>query len=123
MPLYIAICFLFHVWIGVAALLGAVLLIGVTLLTEFRTREPTRSAVMTGMARNALAEASRRNAEVLQAMGMGSRIGDLWGQANAKYMASQQRASDVAGGLGLPGDALHGAGGDLADAECRADAD
>ncbi|MFL5212652.1 MAG: ABC transporter transmembrane domain-containing protein, partial [Microvirga sp.] len=74
MPLYIAICFLFHVWIGVAALLGAVLLIGVTLLTEFRTREPTRSAVMTGMARNALAEASRRNAEVLQAMGMGSRI-------------------------------------------------
>ena len=100
MPLYIAICFLFHVWIGVAALLGAVLLIGVTLLTEFRTREPTRSAVMTGMARNALAEASRRNAEVLQAMGMGSRIGDLWGQANAKYMASQQRASDVAGGLG-----------------------
>src|SRR5215203_2275761 len=102
MPLYIAICFLFHVWIGVAALLGAVLLIGVTLLTEFRTREPTRSAVMTGMARNALAEASRRNAEVLQAMGMGSRIGDLWGQANAKYMASQQRASDVAGGLGAP---------------------
>jgi PrtD family type I secretion system ABC transporter len=100
MPLYIAICFLFHVWIGVAALLGAVLLIGVTLLTEFRTREPTKSAVMTGMARNALAEASRRNAEVLQAMGMGSRIGDLWGQANAKYMASQQRASDVAGGLG-----------------------
>ena len=88
MPLYIAICFLFHFWIGIAALLGAVLLIGVTLLTEFRTREPTRSAVMTGMARNALAEASRRNAEVLQAMGMGSRIGDLWGQANAKYMAS-----------------------------------
>ena len=88
MPLYIAICFLFHVWIGIAALLGAVLLIGVTLMTEFRTRGPTKSAVMTGMARNALAEASRRNAEVLQAMGMGSRIGDLWGQANAKYMAS-----------------------------------
>jgi len=100
MPLYIAICFLFHFWIGIAALLGAVLLIGVTLLTEFRTREPTKSAVMTGMARNALAEASRRNAEVLQAMGMGSRIGNLWGEANAKYMASQQRASDVAGGLG-----------------------
>src|SRR5215203_2059723 len=100
MPLYIAICFLFHVWIGVTALLGAILLIGVTLLTEFRTREPTRNAAMTGMARNALAEASRRNAEVLQAMGMSTRIGELWHQSNTKYMASQQRASDVAGGLG-----------------------
>src|SRR3954451_1441124 len=100
MPLYIAICFLFHVWIGITALIGATLLVGVTLLTEFRTREPTRTAAMTGMARNALAEASRRNAEVLQAMGMGTRIGDLWRQSNAKYMASQQRASDVAGGLG-----------------------
>ena len=58
MPLYIAICFLFHVWIGIAAMVGALLLIGVTLLTEFRTREPTRNAAMTGMARNALAEAS-----------------------------------------------------------------
>src|SRR5829696_4958694 len=99
-PLYIAICFLFHVWIGVTALIGAILLIGVTLLTEFRTREPTRNAAMTAMARNALAEASRRNAEVLQAMGMSTRIGELWGESNVKYMASQQRASDVAGGLG-----------------------
>src|ERR671912_2614 len=52
MPLYIAICFLFHFWIGTTALIGAVLLVGITLLTEFRTREPTRNAAMTGMARN-----------------------------------------------------------------------
>src|SRR5215203_6229495 len=100
MPLYIAICFLFHPVIGGTALIGAILLIGVTLLTEFRTREPTRTAAMAGIARNTLAEASRRNAEVLQAMGMGARIGALWAQANGKYMSSQQRASDVAGGLG-----------------------
>ena len=100
MPLYIALCFLFHPVIGGTALIGAILLIGVTLLTEFRTREPTRTAAMAGIARNTLAEASRRNAEVLQAMGMGARIGALWAQANGKYMSSQQRASDVAGGLG-----------------------
>jgi ABC-type protease/lipase transport system fused ATPase/permease subunit len=62
-PLYIAICFLFHPWIGITALFGAILLIGITLLTELRTREPTRSAAMAAMARNSLAEASRRNAE------------------------------------------------------------
>ena len=47
-----------------------------------------------------LAEASRRNAEVLTAMGMTSRIAALWGDANTKYLASQRRASDVAGGFG-----------------------
>jgi PrtD family type I secretion system ABC transporter len=100
MPLYLGICFLFHFWIGITALVGAILLVGITLLTEFRTREPTRAAAMTGTARNALAEASRRNAEVLQAMGMGGRVAERWREANGKYMASQQRASDVAGGMG-----------------------
>ena len=33
-------------------------------------------------------------------MGMVPRIAALWSDANAKYMASQQRASDVAGGFG-----------------------
>ena len=40
--------------------------------------------------RNSLAEAGRRNAEVLQAMGMAPRMGKIWGEANAKYLASQQ---------------------------------
>jgi ATP-binding cassette subfamily C protein len=53
-----------------------------------------------GMERNALAEAGRRNAEVLRAMGMGARTAGLWGEANGRYMASQRRASDIAGGLG-----------------------
>jgi ABC-type protease/lipase transport system fused ATPase/permease subunit len=100
MPLYIGICFVFHFWIGMTAVTGALILVVVTLLTEFRTREPTRAAAETGMARNTLALASRRNAEVLQAMGMGGRVGALWSSANSKFMASQQRASDVAGGLG-----------------------
>ena len=33
MPLYVGICFLFHPWIGIAALVGALLLVGLTLLT------------------------------------------------------------------------------------------
>ena len=33
-------------------------------------------------------------------MGMAGRIGARWGEANAQYLAHQQRTSDVAGGLG-----------------------
>jgi ATP-binding cassette subfamily C protein len=33
-------------------------------------------------------------------MGMAPRMGKIWGEANTKYLASQQRTSDIAGGLG-----------------------
>ena len=52
------------------------------------------------MSRNVLAEVSRRNAEVLLAMGMAGPMRARWSDANRRYMASQQRASDVSGGLG-----------------------
>jgi ATP-binding cassette subfamily C protein len=50
--------------------------------------------------RNDLAATSRRNAEVLVAMGMSGRLTRRWSEANEKYLAGNQRASDVAGGLG-----------------------
>jgi len=50
--------------------------------------------------RNDLATASRRNAEVLVAMGMSARLTKRWGAANAEYLTGNQRTSDVAGGLG-----------------------
>jgi len=100
LPIYLVICFLFHPYIGLAALVGAVILAVVTLLTERMTREPMRAATGFALTRGALAESSRRNAEVLTAMGMTGRIAALWSEANAKYLASQRRASDVSGGFG-----------------------
>jgi ATP-binding cassette subfamily C protein len=100
MPIYVLICFLFHPWIGVAALIGAVILTSLTLLSEFMTRKPSRMTMQHIGTRNGLADAGRRNAEVLLAMGMAPRMGKIWGEANAKYLASQRQTSDVAGGLG-----------------------
>jgi ATP-binding cassette subfamily C protein len=100
LPIYLVICFLFHPYIGLSALLGAMILAVLTYLTETMTKEPTREATGFAMTRNALAEASRRNAEVITAMGMTSRIAVLWGDANTKYLASQRRATDVSGSIG-----------------------
>jgi len=100
LPIYLIICFLFHPYIGLAALFGAIVLAVLTIMTEVKTREPTLAATKFAVARSTLAEASRRNAEVLTAMGMTSRIAAHWGEANSKYMASQRVASDVAGGFG-----------------------
>ena len=100
LPIYLIICFLFHPYIGLAALFGAIVLAILTIMTEVKTREPTLEATKFAVARSTLAEASRRNAEVLTAMGMTSRIAAHWGEANNKYMAGQRVASDVAGGFG-----------------------
>jgi PrtD family type I secretion system ABC transporter len=100
MPLYLAICFAFHLWIGTAALASAVLLISITLLTEALTRRPVKTAATYAAKRIALAEVSRRNAEVLQAMGMANGVGAKWLEVNAKYMRAQHSTSDVVGGLG-----------------------
>src|SRR3954462_12367870 len=56
MPIYVLICFLFHPWIGVAALVGATILTSLTLMSEPLTRRPARTAAMSIGARNSLAE-------------------------------------------------------------------
>ena len=100
LPIYLFICFMFHPYIGLAALIGAIILAALTWVTERMTRDKTREATMHGSMRNSLADASRRNAEVLTAMGMTSRIAALWSDANAKYQASQRDTTDVGGGIG-----------------------
>ena len=100
MPFYIAICFAFHPLIGVTALGGAIFLTVVTLITEYMTRRSIKETTGLALTRNALADTSRRNAEALIAMGMLGRVSRRWHEANQKYLESQRRVSDVAGGLG-----------------------
>ncbi|TXM64617.1 type I secretion system permease/ATPase, partial [Methylobacterium sp. WL12] len=100
LPIYLCVCFLFHPLIGVAALGGAGFLAAVTWLTDRATRRPAQAATGHGQRRNGLAEAGRRNAEVLAALGMQGRFRTRWALANRDYMDAQQRAADMAGGLG-----------------------
>jgi ATP-binding cassette subfamily C protein len=100
MPLYIAICFLFHPMIGWTALAGALILVVVTLATETSTKANAREAANLIGRRNALAEAGRRNAEALRAMGMARRYGRIWGEANDSYMDAHRRTADISNGFG-----------------------
>ncbi len=100
MPLYLGICFLFHFWIGMTALVGALCWSDSPLLTEIRTRGPTKASARFAMSRNALAVEGRRNAEVLQAMGMRHQAAAALAKRNQKYLAAHEAASDVASGLG-----------------------
>jgi PrtD family type I secretion system ABC transporter len=99
MPLYVGICFLFHPLIGIAAAGGALILIALTLAAEAVTRAPAKAAVGFAARRHALLEASRRNAEVMQAMGMGGAMSARFHTMNDDYLRSHRYASDRAGML------------------------
>ena len=100
LPFYLAICFAFHVMIGLTALVGAVILVSLTIVTEYMSRAPAREATGLAARRNDLAATSRRNAEVLVAMGMSGRLTKRWSDANQNYLAGNQRANDITSGLG-----------------------
>lgn len=99
MPLYLGICFAFHPLIGWTAIIGGVILIGITIATEYLTRKPARDAAAIAEGRMGLAEASRRNAEVVQAMGMAGRLSRRWQAHNEKHLAAQQLVADISGGM------------------------
>jgi ATP-binding cassette subfamily C protein len=100
LPLYLGLCFILHPWLGVIALVGAIVLFGIALMTEIMSRRPLQEAVGHAGARQQQAEASRRNAEAIKAMGMAAPLARRWTAANDKYIMAHERAADASSGLG-----------------------
>ncbi|WP_245442130.1 type I secretion system permease/ATPase [Mesorhizobium hawassense] len=100
MPIYLVIIFMFHWVLGVTALLGAMVLVVLTLLAERLTRQPVSAATLSGNRRGGLITAGTRNAEVVAAMGMAGGLASRWQDANLEFIADQRKVSDVAGSFG-----------------------
>jgi ATP-binding cassette subfamily C protein len=75
-------------------------LIALTIVTEYRSSTPLKAASAAGGQRMALAETARRNAESIHAMGMAPAIGQRYEKLNDEYLGYQLKASDAAGGIG-----------------------
>ena len=59
-----------------------------------------QSASRSGSQRLAFGEETRRNAEVIRALGLGKRMQDRWEALNTRHLTDQLGASDAAGGMG-----------------------
>jgi len=99
MPMYMGLVFLLHPWLGLLSLAGAAVLVGLTFLTEVLGREPSQAASRSAAAVNVFGDSSRRNSEVVQAMGLGPQLGELWGQLNAQHQRDQLTATDRVAGI------------------------
>lgn len=95
MPLFLGIVFVFHPWLGVLALVGGLMLIVLTLISEFVTRKKVARMNSQTVKRNTLVETGRQNAEAIRAMGMEDAFGREWAKQNNLYLNDNTAVGDV----------------------------
>ncbi len=98
-PVFVAAAFLLHPWFGWMAIIGSLVILGLTLLNEVLTRQHLAEAARAGNRASQNAQATFRNGEVLQAMGMLGALRSVWAYHHAGHLSWQARASDRAGAL------------------------
>lgn len=98
-PLFVAICFLFHPYLGVVALVGAILLFGLALANELTTRDTLKEAGRRSSEAAHYATSSMSNVEVIHALGMHRAIHQCWADRHAEALRFQAHASDWAGAI------------------------
>jgi len=96
-PVFIGIIFLFHPWLGMVALAGALMLFALAILSEVMTRKPMREASSDSLMAHRLAESSLRNADVIWAMGMLGDIRKRWQEKHLNALGFTGKASDHIG--------------------------
>ncbi|MCO6049124.1 type I secretion system permease/ATPase [Mesorhizobium sp. RP14(2022)] len=99
-PFYIALIYLLHPDLGLLATGGAILIVTLTVLAERLGRASAKRAIESGNRRRGIAEAGRRNAEVIHALGLGDRLTRRWETMSADHLRNQQKLSDVVGSMG-----------------------
>ena len=100
MPIFLALCFLIHPWLGLLSAAGAIVLIALTALTEWISRKPVRAVTREAGIRGAIIEADRRNSETAVAMGMAGTLAMRWKAINVRYLGDLQTSTDVVGSFG-----------------------
>lgn len=106
MPIYIAVMFWLHPWMGWFAIICAVILVTIAIATEIATRQPLAQANSLAIAGRQFLNTNLRNAEALEAMGMLGRMRQRWFARHREMLRLQALASDRAGALSALGNKL-----------------
>jgi ATP-binding cassette subfamily C exporter for protease/lipase len=85
-------------WLGIASLLGGLAMVWITWMNEKATRLPLSEANRSVAGAQQFADASLRNAHVIESMGMLEAIHAKWEKRQYEFLAFQAKAS-IGGGL------------------------
>lgn len=98
-PIFVAVIWLLHPWLGMLAIAVGVILFGLAIANEKLTREPLREANAASSA--VLRDGARfvEQSETVQAMGMLSALEARWAQRNSAAQGRQTQAAEIGGML------------------------
>ncbi len=96
--LFLVLIYLVNAWLGLAAVVGAVLAVFIGFLTERATSTPLMEANKIAIEAQIYSSNTLRNAEVIEAMGMIGNVHRRWMGKQRKFLSKQAMASDAAGG-------------------------
>ncbi|MBK0021661.1 type I secretion system permease/ATPase [Ochrobactrum sp. S46] len=99
-PLYIAICFTFHMWIGITALGGAIILVSINIVMNFSTNKYVSCMAYYNIIRTNRLQAVNKNAEIVEVLGLNSMMYSLWEKNNSLYINANRKVGDLSNGLG-----------------------
>ncbi|MES2492601.1 MAG: type I secretion system permease/ATPase [Pseudomonadota bacterium] len=93
MLLFLGVLFVFHWALGLVCVIGAAILVVLTIVTDRMTNAQVESATRSSSERFAFVETCRRNAEVIRALGMRGQILSGWQTMSGSFA----EATDAAG--------------------------
>lgn len=93
-PLFLAVLFLIHPWLGWLTVGGALVVAGLATANRFITRPAIREAAALDGAERDFTERGRRNAEAVIAMGMEEAVTRRWQALHDQTLSTGQRGSD-----------------------------
>jgi ABC-type protease/lipase transport system fused ATPase/permease subunit len=96
LPFYLGLVWFLHPTLGLLGTAGSIVLFGLALLTEIKTRGPARQLSEASGARQSFGETARRNAEAVHALGMAPRMADTWTLHSERLLTYQVGTTDVA---------------------------
>lgn len=96
-PIYIAVLFLFHPYFGYFSIFAAIVLVAITVVNEYSTKEKLLEANNLSRSSTLYVDSNIRNAEVINAMGMNKNIQGIWEEKYYGFLNAQNEASNKAG--------------------------
>jgi len=97
LPIYLGIMFLFHPLFGWFSVFAVIVALSLTLINEKRTKAGMEASNRYYQASQNFVQASLRNSEIIEAMGMHANVRRRWYSRYISFLNEQSNASDEAG--------------------------
>ncbi len=96
-PIFLGVIAILHPWLGILALAGSILLIGVAALNQVTTRGPVMAANGAQVRAERMSEQIRQEAEMVRSLGMQQATFNRWQTLRDRSLSETITASDAGG--------------------------